>query len=56
MAKNLDARDDRRVKLADLRRNVGFLKHAVHAIPDAKLLLERLYMNVGRTRFQRLCS
>ncbi len=36
MAENLDARNDRRLIFADLRRNVGFDQHAVDAIANAQ--------------------
>ena len=48
VAEDLQARHDRRVVLADLRRDVRLDEDAVDAVADAKLVLERLDVDVGR--------
>ena len=47
---DLQARDDRRLEVLDLRRDRGFHQHAVNAVADAQLVLERLDVDVGRRR------
>ena len=54
MTQDLEARDNRRLEFADLRRNVGFDQHAVNSITHAQLILERLDVNVGGAGFERL--
>ena len=45
---DLDAGEHARLKHLDLRRHGNFVKHAVDAIPDAQIVLERLDVNVRR--------
>ncbi len=47
MAQNLDARNDGRLKLFQLRRHGHFLQLAVNAVADAEFVLERFEMDVG---------
>src|SRR5208282_2245825 len=52
MAENFQARNDRRVVLAHLRGNVGFLQYAVDSIAHAKLVFKGFHVYVGGPRFQ----
>ena len=54
LAEDLQARDDLRLEVPDLRRDDGFQQHAVNAVADAQLVLERLEVHVGRAPVNRL--
>ena len=54
LLRDLDARDDRRLEALDLRGHRHFLQHAVDAVADAQLVLERLDVDVGGAQRDRL--
>ena len=51
MTEDLDARNDRRLKLFELGRKRDFLQLAVDAVTDPELVLEGFEMNVRRPQF-----
>ncbi len=52
MAENFDARNDRRVKSANLRRNNSLPAARIDAIAHAKLIFERLDVHIARPKLQ----
>jgi hypothetical protein len=56
VAENLDARNDGRLEALDLRRHRHFLQHAVDAVADAELVLERFEVNVRGAQFDGVAS
>jgi hypothetical protein len=50
MAQNFDARHDGRLEALELRGHGHVLQHAVNAVADAELVLERFEMNVRRAQ------
>ena len=54
VAENLDARHDGRLEALDLRRHRHVLQHAVNAVADAELVLERLEVDVRGPQLDRV--
>ena len=51
VAQNLDAREDGRLELLQLRRHGDVLQNAVNAVTNLEFLLERFQVNVRRAQF-----
>ena len=54
MAQNLDARNNGRLELFQLRRHGHFLQLAVNAVPDSEFVLERFQVDVRGAQFDRV--